>query len=118
MATAQQYDIGVPYYVTAQHPEHRSNNRMHVDGLPQKLGFRGAFVLGVALYGYMTRALVAALGEKWLGRAVIDAKFLRPVCAGDRLRIGDRWICTTLLPSPPGDADPKEHVVAWTDTSR
>jgi hypothetical protein len=83
----QKYEIGVPYHAVAQQPEHKSNNRMHEDALPQKLGFRGAFVLGVGLYGYMTRALVATLGEAWLSRAVNEVKFIKPVCAGDRIRI-------------------------------
>jgi hypothetical protein len=83
----QKYEIGVPYYAVAQQPEHKSNNRMHEDTLPQKLGFRGAFVLGVGLYGYMTRALAATLGEAWLARAVNEVKFIKPVCAGDRIRV-------------------------------
>jgi hypothetical protein len=82
-----QYRIGEPYYAVARHPEDKPYNKMHEDGLPQKLGFRGAFVLGVALYGYMTRALVATFGEAWLDRAVIEVKFLRPVCPGDRIRM-------------------------------
>lgn len=86
----QTYAIGQPYWVTARHPGHRSHNRMHADVLPQQLGFRGAFVLGVANYGNMTRALVAELGEAWLGRAVTETKFLKPVCEGDRLRIETR----------------------------
>jgi hypothetical protein len=44
-------------------------------------------VLGVANYGNMTRALVSRFGEEWLGRAVVEAKFMKPVCEGDRLRI-------------------------------
>ena len=82
-----QYRIGEPYHAIARHPEEKPYNKMHEDGLPQQLGFRGAFVLGVALYGYMTRALVASLGEAWLNRAVIEVKFLRPVCPGDRIRM-------------------------------
>ena len=81
------YQIGKPYHAIARHPEDKPHNRMHEDGLPQKLGFRGAFVLGVALYGYMTRALAASLGEAWLSRAVSEVKFLRPVCPGDRIRV-------------------------------
>ena len=87
MAAAQLYDIGKPYNVIAHHAFHDTNNRMHSDGLPQKLGFRGAFVLGVATYGNMTRALVGRYGEEWLGRAVVNVQFLKPVCEGDRLRI-------------------------------
>jgi hypothetical protein len=82
-----QYGIGRPYHAVARHPEENPHNKMHEEGLPQKLGFRGAFVLGVALYGYMTRALAASLGEAWLGRAAIEVKFLRPVCPGDRIRM-------------------------------
>src|SRR5262245_47217288 len=81
------YEIGRPYRAIARHPEDKPYNKMHEDGLPQKLGFRGAFVLGVALYGYMTRALVGSLSETWLNRAVIEVKFLRPVCPGDRIRM-------------------------------
>jgi acyl dehydratase len=87
MTSTQAYAIGKPYRVVAHHASHGSHNRMHQDGLPQKLGFRGAFVLGVANYGNMTRALVAHLGEAWLGRAVVEAKFIKPVCEGDVLRI-------------------------------
>jgi hypothetical protein len=93
------YRIGAPYHAVARHPEEKPYNRMHEDGLPQQLGFRGAFVLGVALYGYMTRALVASLGEAWLGRAVIDVRFLRPVCPGDRIRME-----TTSVPGEGGHA--------------
>jgi len=87
MTSSQHYDIGKPYTVVAHHANHQSHNRMHEDGLPQKLGFRGAFVLGVANYGNMTRALVSSFGEKWLSRAVVEVKFVKPVCEGDRLRV-------------------------------
>ena len=97
------YRIGAPYHAVARHPEEQPYNRMHEDGLPQQLGFRGAFVLGVALYGYMTRALVASLGEAWLGRAVTDVRFLRPVCPGDRIRME-----TTAVPGE-GGAHVRSH---------
>lgn len=87
MSATQHYDIGKSYTVVAHHANHQSHNRMHKDGLPQKLGFRGAFVLGVANYGNMTRALVSHFGEKWLSRAVVEVKFIKPVCEGERLRI-------------------------------
>ena len=92
MNASRHYALGEPYTVIAHHASHRSQNRMHSDGLPQKLGFRGAFVLGVANYGNMTRALAAGLGEAWLGRAVNEVKFVKPVCEGDRLRIETRAI--------------------------
>ena len=84
---AHQYEIGKPYTVIAHNAHHHTNNRMHSDGLPQKLGFRGALVLGLATYGNMTRALVATYGEQWLGKALIYVKFLSVVCEGDKLRV-------------------------------
>jgi acyl dehydratase len=84
---AAAYEIGKPYFVTARIAYHDSNNRMHSDGLPQKLGFRGPLVLGLATYGNMTRALAATFGEAWLGHAVMDVKFLSVVCEGDKLRV-------------------------------
>jgi hypothetical protein len=87
MTATRTYDIGKPYNVVAHHASYNSANQMHLDVLPQKLGFRGAFVLGVANYGHMTRALVSRFGEEWLSHAVIEVKFLKPVCEGDRLRI-------------------------------
>lgn len=81
------YEIGKPYVVQAHHALNHTHNRMHADGLPQKLGFRGALVLGTAIYAIMTRALVAELGDEWLGHAEINVKFLKVVCAGDRIRV-------------------------------
>jgi hypothetical protein len=103
------YDIGKPYRVVAHHASHGSHNRMHKDGLPQKLGFRGAFVLGVANYGNMTRALVVHFGEAWLGRAVIEAKFIKPVCEGDILRI-------ETLPVTGREAEQAYEVTAYNET--
>ena len=105
----QNYDIGKSYTVVARHANHNSYNRMHQDGLPQKLGFRGPFVLGVANYGNMTRALVSRFGEGWLGRAVVEAKFIKPVCEGDRLRI-------ETLPVAGREADQAYEVTAYNET--
>jgi hypothetical protein len=86
-AALQLYEVGRPYTTVAHHADHGSANRMHADGLPQKLGFRGAFVLGLATYGNMTRSLVGQLGEEWLRKAVIEIKFIKPVCEGETLRV-------------------------------
>lgn len=104
-----EYAIGKPYRVVAHHASHGSHNRMHQDGLPQKLGFRGAFVLGVANYGNMTRALVSHFGEAWLGRAAIKAKFIKPVCEGDVLRI-------ETLPVAGREAEQAYDVTAYNET--
>lgn len=87
MTSTARYGIDRPYTIVAKHTGFISSNRVHANGLTKKLGFRGGFVLGIAIYGYMTRALVERLGEKWLARVVVEVKFLKPVCEGDRLRI-------------------------------
>jgi hypothetical protein len=86
------YRIGKPYTVVARHANFESRGGIHVDGLPQKLGFRGALVLGLVTYGNMSRVLAGHYGEAWLGRAVVEVKFLKPVCEGDRMRIESRAI--------------------------
>ncbi len=103
------YDIGKPYTVVAHHANHRSFNFMHKDGLPQKLGFRGPFVLGVANYGNMTRALVSHLGEIWLAKAIVEARFLKPVCEGDQLRI-------VTLPTQKDEATQSYETTAYNET--
>ncbi len=107
---AAAYEIGKPYFVTAHIAYHDSNNRMHSDGLPQKLGFRGPLVLGLATYGNMTRALVAAFGEAWLGHALIDVKFLSVVCEGDRLRV-------ETLPIPGREGEKAFKVTAYNESN-
>lgn len=109
MSAAQTYAIGTPYKVVAHHASHQSHNRMHQDGLPQRLGFRGAFVLGVANYGNMTRALVSHFGEAWLGHAVLEAKFIKPVCEGDTLRI-------ETLPLAGREAEQAHEVTAYNES--
>lgn len=81
------YEIGTPYFVIARNAHAHTFNRMHTDGLPQQLGFRGALVLGLASYGNMTRALVSHYGDSWLGNALVYVKLHSVVCEGDRLRM-------------------------------
>jgi len=109
MTSVVGYGIDRPYTVVAKHTGFKSSNRVHANGLPQKLGFRGGFVLGIAIYGYMTRALVARLGEPWLARALVEVKFLKPVCEGDRLRI-------ETLPVAGGEAENQFKVTAYNES--
>jgi len=81
------YAIGKPYTVTAYKVDHGSANRMHDDELARKLGFQGGFVLGLGVYGLMTRALVAEHGEDWLGQAMVELDFRKPVHSGDRIQV-------------------------------
>ncbi|MBI4082582.1 MAG: hypothetical protein HY423_08225 [Candidatus Lambdaproteobacteria bacterium] len=75
-----------------------SKNRIHQDGLTQRLGFRGGFVTGATYYGQMTRELVTRYGEDWLGRGIVEMSFLKPVHEGDLLRVA-----TAPLPERRGD---------------
>lgn len=106
----QIHDVCKAYNAVAHHTHFKSSNQIHSDILPRKLGFRGAFVLGVAIYGLMTRALASHFGESWLGRAVIEVKFLKPVCEGDRLRI-------ETLPVPGRENELAFEVTAYNETA-
>lgn len=75
------------YESVARNHSHASENRIHSDDVAQRYGFRGALVPGVAVFGHMTRPLVAALGPGWLGHGVVNTRFLKPAYDGDRLLI-------------------------------
>jgi len=96
-------------YTAVAHHALKSYSGMHKEGLPQKLGFRGSFVVGLVIYGNMTRPLVERYGEEWLGHAVVELKLLKPVCDGDRLRIEAR-------PLPGREAERGMEVVAFNET--
>ena len=108
--TVQRYALGEPYWVIAHHSRFQSHNRMHADGLPQALGFRGAFVVGIATFGNMTRALVDTFGDRWLGHALLDVRFVKPVCEGDRIRV-------ETLPVAGRDAECAYEVCAYNETA-
>lgn len=75
------------YQVTARNYSEASENRIHSDDVARRYGFRGALVPGVAVYGYLTRPLVAQLGESWLARSASSVRFLKPAYDGDRLSV-------------------------------
>lgn len=64
-----------------------SENRIHSDEIAKKFGFRGALVPGVAVYGYLTRAVVEAYGEAWLGQSVDHVRLLKPTYDGEAVVI-------------------------------
>lgn len=64
-----------------------SENRMHSDGEARQFGFNGALVPGVAVFGHMTRPLVAALGAGWFSGHTLKTRFLKPAYDGDELTI-------------------------------
>lgn len=75
------------YKAVAENHAHTSENRIHSDDVAARLGFRGALVPGVAVYGYMTHPLVEKLGAQWLSQHATSVRFLKPAYEGDELRI-------------------------------
>ncbi|MFN0108557.1 MAG: MaoC family dehydratase [Blastocatellia bacterium] len=74
------YEIVARNYGAA-HP-----NKIHSDAGAAEHGFAGALVPGVAMYGYLTRPLVDALGVDWLARGAMSAKFIHPIYDADTVR--------------------------------
>lgn len=71
------------YHVEAVNTAKASENKIHDDATAQRFGFRGGFVGGVNVYGYMAHQPVARWGRAWLERGTGEAKFARPVYEGD-----------------------------------
>ncbi len=72
--------------VQAQNHAEESENRIHSDDIAQRLGFTGALVPGVAVYGYMMRA---AANPTYLANSNASVRFLKPAYHGDWLEIGE-----------------------------
>lgn len=75
------------YQVQARNFSSEVENRIHNDDLAGRLGFKGALVPGVAVYGHMTHPLVELHGERWLSQANTSVRFLKPAYDGDELAI-------------------------------
>ena len=68
-----------PYQVVAFNTAKASENKIHDDATAQRFGFKGGFVGGVNVYGYMSHQPVAHWGRAWLERGTGEAKFGKPV---------------------------------------
>ena len=77
----------VSYQVEARNFSEASENRIHSDDAAQRLGFRGALVPGVAVYGHLTWPLTERYGEHWLSHSQVSVRFMKPAYHGDRLTI-------------------------------
>lgn len=75
-----------PYEVIAHNYGAAHANKIHSDEGAAEHGFAGALVPGVALYAYLTRPVVDALGLDWLARGAMSAKFIHPIYHGERAR--------------------------------
>ena len=72
---------------TARNYSEESENRIHSDGAARTFGFDAALVPGVAVFGHMTRPLVASLGADWLGGYSAEVRLIKPAYDGDALAI-------------------------------
>ena len=67
------------YEVRSYNTAKASENKIHDDATAQKFGFRGGFVGGVCVYGYMSHQPLQRWGKAWLERGTGEAKFGKPV---------------------------------------
>ena len=60
---------------------------MHSDEVAAKLGFEGALVPGVTVFGLTSIALTKQLGGDWLQGTTLHTRFLKPAYHNDRLDV-------------------------------
>jgi hypothetical protein len=70
-----------------------SENRIHSDDIAQRLGFTGALVPGVTVFGHLTWPLTLAFGADWLSKSAVTTRFLKPAYHGELLEITHRSQC-------------------------
>src|ERR1700751_4064864 len=71
------------YRVSAFNTSKQSENKIHDDTVARKFGFSGGLVPGVDVLAYMIHLPVAKWGRSFLERGVIEARFVKPVYAGE-----------------------------------
>ena len=67
-----------------------SENKIHSDDVAKRLGFTGALVPGVTVFGHLAWPLTAELGSQWLEGSWVTTRFPKPAYHGERLTITDR----------------------------
>ncbi len=67
------------YQVVALNTATASENKIHDDSTAQRFGFKGGFVGGVNVYGYMSHQPLQRWGRAWLERGTGEARFGKPV---------------------------------------
>jgi acyl dehydratase len=71
------------YRVSAYNTAKLSENKMHDDTVARRFGFSGGLVPGVDVMAYMMHLPVAKWGRAFLGRGLIEARFVKPVYDGE-----------------------------------
>jgi len=67
-----------------------SENKIHSDVIAKRLGFTGALVPGVTVFGHLTWPLTEMFGDRWLAGSHVTTRFLKPAYDGERLTITHR----------------------------
>ncbi len=75
------------YSVQSFNDAEESENRIHSDEMAQRLGFEGALVAGVVVFGHMTYLPIKTWGREWLTDNQAEVKFLKPAYDGQLLEI-------------------------------
>lgn len=116
------------YEVVAKNFSAAHENRIHSDEVAQKLGFKGALVPGVAVFGHLTYPMVQRFGEDWLSSAECSVKFLKPAYHDDALTItttedngrffvrchnAEGTLLADLQSSAPGELPPAEDQLVF-----
>jgi len=71
------------YRVEAYNTAKQSENKMHDDTVAHRFGFSGGLVPGADVMAYMMHLPVAKWGRAFLGRGLIEARFVKPVYDGE-----------------------------------
>jgi acyl dehydratase len=64
-----------------------SENKIHSDAIAKRLGFTGALVPGVTVFGHLTWPLTAKFDTRWLASSFVSTRFIKPAYDGERLSI-------------------------------
>jgi acyl dehydratase len=64
-----------------------SENKIHSDAIAKRLGFTGALVPGVAVFGHLTWPLTEKFGDRWLVNSYVTTRFLKPAYDGEQLTV-------------------------------
>ena len=73
--------------LTAHNDAADSGNPMHDEAAAKALGFKGAVVPGVTIYGYISHLLLTHFGDQWLATGYSQVRFRQPVIAGEQLEL-------------------------------
>ncbi len=86
MTTTVQEQAPAHTGVARNHAESHEN-KMHSDEVAAKLGFEGALVPGVTVFGLTSIALTKQFGGDWLQGTTLHTRFLKPAYHDDKLDV-------------------------------